>query len=317
MEEEQKKPCDNTTNSSEQDVQPAASSSVISDNLQSSSTLFKVETNPDTDTELSESPKKQKKNDEIISSTSFCDNLEPPSNHSDNQTKNPTPRHYEDISFNGKGEHGLGYCSFSTIKKTQPEEIKPYLSNPIQQILNKASTDFDTEEDDQQAKLAAAKKLLFPDPVATSFSEVVDSLRNERRQEFCPIYKDETVEEMASRQAKQKPVGSLLSKRICWDDLKRKRDEEERKAQMHYHYGPYGPVYANQQQQQQQSFANPYEQYYATVQNQYAQVDCEYILHSKIFCLLFRWCKWVKLNMNIVDFGLNINSNLHYKIMIE
>ncbi|CAF4897821.1 unnamed protein product, partial [Rotaria magnacalcarata] len=79
-------------------------------------------------------------------------------------------------------------------------------------------------------KIAAAKKLLFPDALATSFPEVVDTLRNERRQEFCPIYQNETPEQTALRRQKQKPVGSLLSKRIRWDELKRKREAEERKA---------------------------------------------------------------------------------------
>jgi hypothetical protein len=206
-------------------------------------------------------PKKQKKIDEITSS-------------------NPD---HQDISFNGKN---ADYCSFSTTNK------KPSKSNPIQQILNQTkiiTSDPDFEEDEEKKKIAAAKKLLFPSAVATSFSEVIDTLRNERRQEFCPIYKDETPEEISLRQTKQKPIGSLLAKRVRWDDLKRKREEEEKKrSQIPFRYGPYGPMYDNQQQQSfsnsyeqyngkmqnqsQQSFANPYEQYYTAMQNQYEQV---------------------------------------------
>jgi hypothetical protein len=210
-------------------------------------------------------PKKQKKIDEITSISTLS--------HPDHQ----------DISFNGKN---TDYCSFSTTNK------KPSKSNPIQQILNQTkivTSDPDFEEDEEKKKIAAAKKLLFPSAVATSFSEVIDTLRNERRQEFCPIYKDETPEEISLRQTKQKPVGSLLAKRVRWDDLKRKREEEEKKrSQIPFRYGPYGPMYDNQQQQSfsnsyeqyngkmqnqsQQSFANPYEQYYTAMQNQYEQV---------------------------------------------
>jgi hypothetical protein len=250
----------------------------------------KVKTNPDFDTDLFVSPKKQKKIEEINIAQSKV------SNHIDHQ----------DISINGKN---ADYCSFSTIdKKSSESKTEKPQSNPIQELLNHtlvSTSDPDSEDDDEQKKIAAAKKLLFPSAVATSFTEVVDTLRNERRQEFCPIYKDETPEERTIRLAKQKPVGSLLAKRIRWDDLKRKRDDE-RQAQIPMRYGSYGPVYANQQQtlansygqynrnmanqsqpaftnpyeqyngnmqnQSQQSFANPYEQYYAAVQQQYAQV---------------------------------------------
>jgi len=205
---------------------------------------------------------------------------------------------HQDISLNGKN---TDYCSFSTTnKKPLESNTNKSESNPIQQILNQTKvviSDPDSEEDEEKKKIAAAKKLLFPSPVATSFSEVIDTLRNERRQEFCPIYKDETPEEIVLRQTKQKPVGSLLSKRIRWDDLKRKREEEEKKrSQIPFRYGPYGPMYANQQQsftnpyeqyngkmqnQSQQTFANPYEQYYAAMQSQYEQVySSEIFIHN-------------------------------------
>ena len=221
-------------------------------------------------TVLDNSPKRQKKIDEITSTSTLT---------------HPHILDHQDILFNGKN---ADYYSFSTTNK------KPSESNPIQQVV---TSDPDSDEDEQKKKIAAAKKLLFPSPVATSCSEVIDTLRNERRQEFCPIYKDETPEEISLRQTKQKPVGSLLAKRIRWDDLKRKRDEEEKKrSQIPYRYGPYGPMYANQQQsftnsyeqyngkmqnQPQQSFANPYEQYYAAMQNQYEQV-----YSSEIFILI-------------------------------
>ena len=200
----------------------------------------------DTDPESSNSPKKQKKNE-----------------------------HYQDISFTDKNN---SYCSFSSINKKH-SELKP-----IQELLNQIPID---QDDDQREKIAAAKKLLFPDALATSFPEVVDTLRNERRQEFSPIYKDETPEQIALRQSKQKkPIGSLLAKRIRWDDLKRKREEEEKKAQMQFRYGPYGPVYNNQQSQQ--SFANPYEQYYTAMHHQYEQVYSLFTLPLYYSLLFFQ-----------------------------
>ena len=184
---------------------------------------------------------------------------------------------HQDVLPNGKN---TDYCDFSTTKKKCSE---PNRSNPIEKILHQASTltsDLDSDEDEQKKKIAAAKKLLFPQALAASFPEVVDTLRNERRQEFCPIYNDELPEQVDKRLAKRKPVGSLLSKRIRWDDLKRKREENQRQAQIPTRYGPYGPIYPNQQPSypntrenvQQQSFANPYEQYYTAVHKQYEQV---------------------------------------------
>jgi hypothetical protein len=283
-EEQQKKPVNGTANvslpSAEEDSQTA-----VLDNSQSLSKSLKVETNPDFDTELSNSPEKQKKTKEITSTLSH--------NTLGSQVpNNPTHIDNHDILFN---ENNVDYCSFSTTNK-KPSEVTPtnkpksIQSNPVQKILNQVTvlkSDPDSEDDEEKKKIFAAKKLLFPNAVATSFSEVVDTLRDERRQEFCPIYKDETPEEIVLRQAKRKPIGSLLAKRIRWDDLKRKREDEERKARIPLRYGPYGPIYTNQQQsftnpyeqyhtqmqnQPQQSFANPYEQYYATIQNQYEQV---------------------------------------------
>ena len=197
-----------------------------------------------------------------------------------NQTSNMSNHtHYQDIPF---GEKNISYYSFSTTNK-ESTESKPVANkklesiqlHPIQQLLNQNSTvtiDDDSNEDEKPKKLAAAKKLLFPDALATSFSEIADTLRSERRQEFSPIYQDETPEQIALRQSNQKPVGSLLAKRIRWDELKRKREEEkERKAQRAFRYGPYGPIYTNPYSQQ--TFANPYEQYYAAMQNQYEQVN--------------------------------------------
>jgi hypothetical protein len=237
MEGEQNKPTDNTSSASPPSTKEDSPHSL------------KVET----DSEPSNSPKKQKKTEEIVSK---------PVNNS---------KHYQDTSF-------TGYCSFSSNNKKPSQSTQ---SNAIQQILN-LTPHQDSDEDDQQKKIAAAKKLLFPDALATSFPEVVDTLRSERRQEFCPIYKDETLEQTVLRQSKQKPVGSLLAKRIRWDDLKRKREEEDKKAQMQYHYGPYGPVHTNQQ-----SFANPYEQYYTAMHNQYEQVYPPYTFIS-IFLAFFR-----------------------------
>jgi hypothetical protein len=231
-------------------------------------------------TEQDNSPKKQK-----LSSNTLASNID-----------------HQDISLNGKN---TGYCSFSTTNK-KPNTNKSE-SNPIQQILNQTkvvTSDPDSEEDEEKKKIAAAKKLLFPSPVATSFSEVIDTLRNERRQEFCPIYKDETSEEIVLRQTKQRSVGSLLAKRIRWDDLKRKREDEEKKrSQIPFRYGPYGPMYANQQQsftnpyeqyngkmqnQSQQTFANPYEQYYAAMQSQYEQVySSEIFIHNFLSTFFF------------------------------
>ena len=161
------------------------------------------------------------------------------------------------------------YCSFSSTETKK--------ANPVQELIQQATSltsKFDSDEDEEKNKLTAAKKLLFSQANATTFSEVAENLRSERRQEFCPIYTDETPEVVAKRQAKQKPIGSLLAKRIRWDDLKRKREEDERqrRANASFRYGPYGPVYSNAQQQQQ-TFANPYEQYYSALQNQYEQVD--------------------------------------------
>ncbi|CAF0792741.1 unnamed protein product [Rotaria sp. Silwood1] len=285
MEEEQKKPIDNASNASSSSIEQPRST-IVPDDSPSSPNIQKVEANTNTDTELFSSPKKQKK-DEYIHPTSTLshDTVESKpevKTNDNNQSKSKSPNipihtHYQDVSFN---EKNAIYCSFSTNNKKPTESIvtsnkrsESTPPNPIQKLLNQASTvttDQESDEDEQEKKVAAAKKLLFPDALATSFSEIADTLRNERRQEFCPIYQDETPEQIAVRQEKQKPIGSLLAKRIRWDDLKRKREEEEKKAQMQFRYGPYGPIYGNQQSKQ--SFANPYEQYYATVQNQYEQM---------------------------------------------
>ena len=179
----------------------------------------------------------------------------------------------------------------SASKNDEHQEILSEELNPIEQILQQVTTstdDHDSDEDEQKKKIAAAKKLLFPGALATSYPEVMDTLRSERRQEFCPIYKDETPEAIAERQVGRKPVGSLLAKRIRWDDLKRKREEDQRRAHVPLRYGPYGPIYSdlqpsfqktygqnrgNMQSQPPPSFANPYEQYYTAAQHQYDQVD--------------------------------------------
>lgn len=171
------------------------------------------------------------------------------------------------------------------------DEYREKESNSIEQILQQAAVsidDYDSDEDEQKKKIAAAKRLLFPSALATSYPEVVDTLRDERRQEFCPIYTDETPEAIAQKQIGRKPIGSLLAKRIRWDDLKRKREDDHRRAQVPVRYGPYGPIYAdlqpsfpkthgqnrsNMPSQPPPSFANPYEQYYTAVQHQYEQVD--------------------------------------------
>jgi hypothetical protein len=224
----------------------------------------KPKINPDSEPELSPSRKKQK----TIPESSVLN--------------------HQDVLPNGTN---TDYCNFSTTDKKLSEPIR---SNPIEQILHQASTvtsDLDSDDDDEQKKkIAAAKKLLFPQALATSFPEVVDTLRNERRQEFCPIYNDESPEQVTQRLAKRKPVGSLLSKRIRWDDLKRKREDNQRQAQIPIRYGPYGPMYPNQQRSypntygnvQNQSFANPYEQYYAAVQNQYQQVCIFFLKNSDL-----------------------------------
>lgn len=193
------------------------------------------------------------------------------------------------------------YCDFSTTTTTETNSSDSKQLNPVEEILQQATTftdDQDSDEDEQKKKVAAAKKLLFPGALATSFPEVVDTLRNERRQEFCPIYQDETPEAIAQRQAGRKPIGSLLAKRIRWDDLKRKREENQRQPQVHLRYGPYGPVYADPQQtypkrygqnrtnmpvQSQQSFANPYEQYYTAAQHQYEQVWFQFDVVLDVF----------------------------------
>lgn len=232
-----------------------------------SSKAVKPDNIDDTTDLQSNLPKKQKTtNDNIECNSKISTN--------ESKAKPPPVTHYQDTCFN---EKSFTYRSFSSSNKTssvskEKSESKPF--NPVQQIIEQAvtvATDQDSDEDEQQKKISAAKKLLFPNALATSFSEVADSLRNERRQEFCPIYQDEAPNKTTLRQQKQKPVGSLLAKRIRWDDLKRKREEEEKKAQMQFRYGPYGPVYSNTQQSQP-SFANPYEQYYTAMQNQYEQV---------------------------------------------
>jgi hypothetical protein len=261
--EQQNKPIDDKSNTSLPDTQI-----VVLDNSNSN-------TDPDL---LSHSSKKQKKTEE-------------------SQVLNS--QNHQDILLNGKN---ADYRSFSTTNK---KPSKPIRSNPIEEILHQAETvtsDLDSDEDEQKKKIAAAKKLLFPSTLATSFPEVVDTLRNERRQEFCPIYTDETPEQMTLRLAKRKPIGSLLAKRIRWDDLKRKREENERQAQVSVRYGPYGPIYSNQQasfsntygnmqNQPQQSFANPYEQYYAAVNSQYEQVYFSRIFIFNFSRFLFRWHK--------------------------
>jgi phosphoribosyl-AMP cyclohydrolase len=211
-----------------------------------------VEAEPDCQSEPIQSSKRLKRNEEDSTVPLLVE-------HHSETSKARTSVHYQDTAVS---KRNTSYCSFVSPNKKQTE---PAQLNPVQQILDEVATDCDPDdEDEQKKKIAAAKKLLFPGALATSFSEVSDTLRNERRQEFCPIYQDETPEQVALRLAKRKPIGSLLSKRIRWDDLKRKREEEEKKAQMQFRYGFCGPAYDNQS-----SFANPYEQYYAAVQNQY------------------------------------------------
>ncbi|CAF1493069.1 unnamed protein product [Adineta steineri] len=278
MAEEDIKFINDTLNSSP----PSTTEQDIPNNSCLSSKLLNDDTNLASNADQSNLPKRQEKPDESTIPPISQDIYEskPAIKLNNNNQSKPQPLmtssylHYQDISFNEKNSI---YCSFSNkndkkpLESTSNNKRKSSESNPIEQILDKASTakvDFDyNEENEEKKKIAYAKKLLFPGALATSFSEVADTLRDERRQEFCPIYKDETPEQIALRQSKRKPIGSLLAKRIRWDDIKRKREEEEKKqAQMQYHYGPYGPVYNNNNQQ---SFTNPYEQYYTEMQNQY------------------------------------------------
>ncbi|CAF1067785.1 unnamed protein product [Adineta ricciae] len=203
-------------------------------------------------TKTNPSAKRQREEDD--DSTSECESQ---------PRKAPSPVHYQDTTFSDKNAMYYSFSSSSSSSKDQRSESTQV--NPVQQRLKQVLVERELgDEDEQKRKLAAAKEALFPHALATSFNEVADTLRNERRQEFCPIYKDETPEQVALRLAKRKPVGSLLAKRIRWDELKRRREEEERKAQMFSYSEPYGSAYDNQS-----SFSNPYEQYYATIQNQY------------------------------------------------
>lgn len=200
-------------------------------------------------------PSAKRRREEDHDSTSECESQ---------PQKAPSPVHYQDTTFSDKNTMYYSFSSSpSSSSKDKPTESTQV--NPVQQRIKQVAVQLDPDdEDERKRKLAEAKKLLFPDALATSFNEVADTLRNERRQEFCPIYKDETPEQVALRLAKRKPIGNLLTKRIRWDELKRQREEEERKAQMSFHSGP---VYDNQA-----SFSNPYEQYYAAMQNQYDMV---------------------------------------------
>ncbi|CAF4967660.1 unnamed protein product, partial [Rotaria magnacalcarata] len=180
-EEEQKKPIDNMPNSSSTRTK------------QPSLLDVNVENNTDSVAESSNSSKKQKTTEEIHSNPISSQHTVESKPESSKIIKTAT--HYQDILFN---EKNTSYCSFSTTNKkptvsvsTTNQNPESTESKPIHKLLGQASTvatDQDSDEDEQRKKIAAAKKLLFPDALATSFPEVVDTLRNERRQEFCPIY---------------------------------------------------------------------------------------------------------------------------------
>ena len=198
---------------------------------------------------------------------------------SDDDINTYAPKPYQDLPFDRNSARKSGYIDFSSNPSAPSESIlpsslasAPVHSNDIHQMLTQASllsTHSGSDgEDDAETLVVTAKKLLFPSSLASSFPEVAQTLRNERRQEFCPIYTDETPEQVTLRQAKRKPVGSLLAKRIRWDELKRQREAADCAAQMPFHYNSYGPAH----NQQQASFTNPYEQYYTAMQHQHDEV---------------------------------------------
>ena len=242
---------------------------------------------------------------------------------SDDDTSTYAPKHYQDLPFDRNSGWKSGYIDFSSNPPTRSESTLPSSlasasthSNDIHQMLTQAamlSTQSDSDgEDDGEKHVATAKKLLFPSSLASSFPEVAQTLRNERRQEFCPIYTDETPEQVALRQAKRKPVGSLLAKRIRWDELKRKREADDYAAQMQFHYNAYGPA----QSQQQASFANPYEQYYTAMQHQQEEV-CSPVTCQLHFTSMFRWCECMTFNSGTAASGRNTSSNQRFKATIN
>lgn len=122
--------------------------------------------------------------------------------------KFPKAAFYQDFPLNG-------FINFT--EKTRKLSVSPEKTRPT-------SSDILSDENEKR-KLAEEKKRIFPKSVEFSCSaDVAEKLRNERRQEFCPIYKDEPVDE---KQIKRKRVGSLLPKRIRWDDLRRKREQQQ------------------------------------------------------------------------------------------
>jgi len=160
-------------------------------------------------------------------------------NQSDLLTSSSLPVHYLDVPLNiSNGSKTGGYVSFSDRK-----------SFDLSQFISPTNEN----DEDEKKKIDEAKKHIFPTPIIPTFADAAETLRNERRDEFSPIYPNETAEEVARRQSKRKPVGSLLSKRIRFDDLKRKREENEARQrfyQQQYHYGPYETSYEQQMQYQ-------------------------------------------------------------------
>ncbi|CAF1105430.1 unnamed protein product [Didymodactylos carnosus] len=140
-----------------------------------------------------------------------------------------------------------------TKSKSTDEVLKPIEENKISVIDDKQE-----EDDEERKRTELAKKALFPRSNGPSFPELMDNLRGERRLEFAPIYKDD--EEEGKPKVTTKPVGSLLAKRIKWDEINKKKDVP---------YGRYGSMNSNNNNNNY--YQNPYEQYYNNANNQHYQ----------------------------------------------
>lgn len=131
---------------------------------------------------------------------------------------------YKDVLLND-------FVSFSGESKNRDQ----VLSTNDEERTN----DFCQSQNENQIEQETKKP--FPKHIGQPFSVVEETLRNERRDEFAPIYKDEAAEETRSNQLKRKQTIPVPTKRARLNEPQRKYQQQTLS-----HYGPYGPVYVNQ-----------------------------------------------------------------------
>jgi hypothetical protein len=187
------------------------------------------------------------------------------SEHCPSKPSRQTIIYYQDMPYNAQHLPIIGYVSFASKNSKTP--LVSTETNSNHSCAQWKPFEIKQDPSNNELDLHAWKKQLFPTNLSMSFVELAGALRDERRQEFSPIYEDDTSSTIVLRRQQSKPIGSLLAKRIRWDDLKRKREALEQVERQHRQW-QYAPIY------------NSTQQHYHDMSNQYEQVSQSKIFHS-------------------------------------